>query len=186
MKKSDYRSFSIKTTRGADDYASMREALGRRFSHIGDGTLSLGEMPDLILIDGGDAHVGVVRSVMEERGIEIPLFGMVKDDYHKTRAMTDGKREISIAKEQGVYAFIYNIQEEAHRFALKNSSGAKRKTLTRSSLEKIKGIGPKKAKLLLAEMPLGRIRTASKEELAEIKGISSSDAGNIYEHYRRR
>ena len=186
MKKSDYRSFSIKTTRGADDYASMREALGRRLSHIGDGTLSLGEMPDLILIDGGDAHVGVVRSVMEERGIEIPLFGMVKDDYHKTRAMTDGKREISIAKEQGVYAFIYNIQEEAHRFALKNSSGAKRKTLTRSSLEKIKGIGPKKAKLLLAEMPLGKIREASVKELSAIKGISAADAENIYEHYRRR
>ncbi len=186
MKKSDYRSFSIKTTRGADDYASMREALGRRLSHIGDGTLSLGEMPDLILIDGGDAHVGVVRSVMEEHGIDIPLFGMVKDDYHKTRAITDGKREISIAKEQGVYAFIYNIQEEAHRFALKNSSGAKRKTLTRSSLERIKGIGPKKAKLLLAEMPLGKIREASVKELSAIKGISSSDAENIYEHYRRR
>lgn len=186
MKKSDYRSFSIKTTRGADDYASMREALGRRLSHIGDGTLSLGEMPDLILIDGGDAHVGVVRSVMEERGIDIPLFGMVKDDYHKTRAITDGKREISIAKEQGVYAFIYNIQEEAHRFALKNSSGAKRKTLTRSSLEKIKGIGPKKAKLLLAAMPLGRIRTASVEELSDIKGVSRADAESIYEYYRKK
>lgn len=186
LKKSDYRVFSVKTTLGADDYGSMREVLGRRFAHIGDGTQSLGDAPDLILLDGGATHVGVVRALMEERGIEIPLFGMVKDDYHKTRAITDGEREISIAQEQGVYAFVYNLQEEAHRFALKHSQGAKIKTMTHSTLEKIKGIGPKKAKLLLSAMPLAKIRTAGKSELSAISGISESDAERIYEYYHKK
>ena len=186
LKKSDYRVFSVKTMLGADDYGSMREVLGRRFAHIGDGTQSLGDAPDLILLDGGAAHVGVVHRLMEERGIEIPLFGMVKDDYHKTRAITDGEREISIAQEQGVYAFVYTLQEEAHRFALKHSQGAKIKTMTRSSLEKIRGIGPKKAKLLLASMPLAKIRTAEKKELSAISGISISDAERIYEYYHKK
>ena len=185
MKKSDYRVFTVKTVAGADDYASMREALSRRFSHIGDGSLSLGESPDLILLDGGASHVSVIRSLMEERGIDISLFGMVKDEFHKTRAITDGKREISIAHEQGVYALIYSIQEEAHRFAVKHSSGGKIKTMTHSSLEKIKGIGPKKARLLLSKMPLAKIRTATREELSDIRGISETDAENICEYYRK-
>ncbi len=186
LKKSDYRIFTVKTTLGADDYGSMREVLSRRFAHMGDGTQSLGECPDLILLDGGVGHVNTVRALMEEKGIDIPLFGMVKDDFHKTRAITDGSAEISIAKEQGVYAFVYKIQEEAHRFAVKSSSGAKRKSLTTSSLEKIKGIGKKKAKLLLCEMPLARIRRAEREELEKIKGISKTDAQNIYEYYKKQ
>ena len=185
LKKSDYRTFTVKTTAGADDYGSMREALGRRFSHIGDGSASLGDSPDLILLDGGAAHVGVVRELMVSKGIEIPLFGMVKDDFHKTRAITDGEREISIAQESGVYAFVYKLQEEAHRFAVKKSQGAKIKTLTHSSLEKISGIGPKKAKLLLHSMPLFKIRTAEVDELAAVKGVSRTDAQNIYEYFHK-
>ncbi len=185
FKRGDYRTFTVKTTAGADDYASMREVLGRRLAHIGDGSPSLGECPDLILLDGGDAHVSVVRGVMEERGMEIPLFGMVKDDFHKTRAITDGEREISIALETGVYSLVYNIQEEAHRFAVKNTMKKKTRTLTHSSLEKIKGIGPKKAKMLLCAMPLGKIRAASLQELSQIKGISRADAESIYTYYNK-
>ena len=186
LKKSDYRLFSIKTTDGADDYGSMREALTRRLSHIGDGTLSLGEMPDLILVDGGDAHVGVAREVLQGLSLEIPVFGMVKDDFHKTRALTDGKNEISIAKEFDMYAFIYNLQEEAHRFAVKSSSKGKIKTMTHSSLEKIEGIGPAKAKALLAAMPLGKIRTASVSELAAVKGIGVADAERIAKYFEEK
>ena len=186
LKKSDYRLFSIKTTDGADDYGSMREALTRRLSHIGDGTLSLGEMPDLILVDGGDAHVGVAREVLQGLSLEIPVFGMVKDDFHKTRALTDGKNEISIAKEFDMYAFIYNLQEEAHRFAVKSSSKGKIKTMTHSSLEKIEGIGPAKAKALLAAMPLGKIRTASVSELAAVKGIGVGDAERIAKYFEEK
>ena len=186
LKKSDYRLFNIKTTDGADDYGSMREALTRRLTHVGDGTLSLGRMPDLLLIDGGDAHVGVAKSVLSSLGLEIAAFGMVKDDFHKTRALTDGEREISIAKEFDVYAFIYNLQEEAHRFAVKNSQKNKIKTMTHSTLEKIEGIGPMKAKALLASMPLGKIRTASVDELMTVKGIGKADAERIHEYFKKR
>jgi excinuclease ABC subunit C len=185
LKKSDYRLFNIKTTAGRDDYGSMREALSRRLSHIGDGTLSLGAVPDLILLDGGVGQVGAVREILEKKEIDIPLFGMVKDDYHKTRAITDGKREISIAHELNVYAFIYKIQEEAHRFAVKASSGGKIKTMTKSTLEKIDGIGPKKAKLLLSQKKLSEIRQMSREELGGLNGISEKDAENIYKYYHK-
>ena len=186
LKKSDYRLFSIKTTDGADDYGSMREALTRRLSHIGDGTGSLGDMPDLILVDGGDAHVGVAKGVLTSLSLEIPVFGMVKDDFHKTRALTDGKNEISIAKEFDMYAFIYNLQEEAHRFAVKSSQKGKIKTMTHSSLEKIEGIGPAKARALLAAMPLGKIRTATVEEISSVKGIGTSDAERIVAYFKEK
>ena len=185
LKKSDYRIFNIKTTDGRDDYASMREALTRRLSHIGDSSLSFSELPDVILVDGGVGHVGVAKEVLAEYDLDVPLFGMVKDDFHKTRALTDGKNEISIAHELGVYTFVYNIQEEAHRFAVKNTMGQKKKSLTRSSLESIQGIGPGKAKKLLRAMPLGKIRTSSIEELSAIAGISQRDAEAIYKYYHK-
>ncbi len=186
LKKSDYRLFSIKTTDGADDYGSMREALTRRLSHIGDGSGSLGEMPDLILVDGGDAHVGVAKSVLASMSLEIAVFGMVKDDFHKTRALTDGKNEISIAKEFDMYAFIYNLQEEAHRFAVKNSQRGKIKTMTHSTLEKIEGIGPSKARALLSAMPMARIRAASAEELCAVRGIGRADAERIEAYFKEK
>ena len=162
----------------------MREALSRRLSHIGDGSASLGERPDLILLDGGDTHVGAVKPIIKKLEMDIPVFGMVKDDFHKTRAITDGEREISIALEMNVYAFVYNIQEEAHRFAYLSSQNSKLKSLTASSLERIDGIGKKKAKLLLSAMSISDIKIAEREELEKIKGISERDAKNIYEYYR--
>ena len=186
LKRSEYRSFNIRTTNGADDYGSMREVLERRLRHIGDGTPSLGERPDLILLDGGDAHVAVGKEVLRGMELDIPIYGMVKDDYHKTRAITDGEREISIALEMGVYTFVYNLQEEVHRFAIKHTSASKRKSLTRSSLNDINGIGPAKAKALLAAMPLAKIRTATAEELSCVKGISKRDAESIVEYYKTK
>jgi len=186
LKKSDYRAFSIKSTGGQDDYGSMREALSRRLSHIGDGTLSLGSLPDLILLDGGVGHVCAIKELFAELDVDIPVFGMVKDEYHKTRAITDGNEEISIAREMNVYTFIYNLQEEAHRFALKHSSRDKSKKLTNSSLTVIPGIGEKKAKILLDALSYSKIKTASKEALASIKGISQKDAQAIYEYFNKR
>jgi len=186
LRKSDYRVFNIRTAEGADDYGSMREALRRRLTHVGDGSESLGEMPDLILIDGGKGHVNVAREVFLELGVEISVYGMVKDDFHKTRALTDGEADIAIAREMNVYALIYKIQEEAHRFAVKNSSGAKIRTLTHSSLEKIKGIGPKKAKVLLSKMTLSEIRNSQVERLSAIDGITERDAISIYEYFKEK
>lgn len=186
LKKSDYRVFGIKSTDGVDDYASMREAVGRRLAHIGDGSASLSCTPDLILLDGGAGHVGVIKDLLAAINEEIPVFGMVKDDFHKTRAITDGEREISIAQETAAYTFVYGLQEEAHRFAVKHSTGAKTRTLTHSSLEKIEGIGPAKAKALLAAMPLSVIREADVESLARVKGISDTDAKKIYAYFKEK
>ena len=183
-KRSEYRTFKIQTTDGRDDYGSMREALSRRLSHIGDGSASLGERPDLILLDGGEGHVNAVKPLIKKLEMDIPVFGMVKDDFHKTRAITDGEKEISIALELNVYAFVYNIQEEAHRFSYLSSQNTKIKSITASSIEKIDGIGKKKAKLLLSAMSISDIKIAEAEELAKIKGISEKDAKNIYEYYR--
>lgn len=186
LKKSDYRAFAIKSTDGQDDYGSMREALRRRLSHIGDGTASLGDTPDLILLDGGVGHVGAIKELFRELDVDIPVFGMVKDEYHKTRAITDGDEEISIAREMNVYTFIYNLQEEAHRFALKHSSKDKSKKLTTSTLTKIYGIGEKKARLLLDAMPYAKIKTASEKELTSIRGISEKDARAIHEYFNKK
>lgn len=184
FRRSDYRSFTIKTVEGVDDYASMREALHRRLSHLSDESGSFSETPDLILLDGGKGHVSTIRALMDEMGIDIPVFGMVKDDFHKTRALCDDEREISIAREQSVFSLVYKIQEEVHRYSVSRMDTAKRRTLTTSSLEKINGIGKAKAKTLLTYFGgLSGVRTASKEALASVKGISARDADNIYEYF---
>ncbi len=186
MKRSDYRTFRIGSTDGIDDYGAMREALSRRLSHIGDGSPSLGEAPDLILLDGGVGHVHVGQEALREAGLSIPVFGMVKDDFHKTRAMTDGENEISIAAEGAVFAMIYKIQEEVHRVAVKHTMDAKRKTLRRSKLEDIPGIGPQRAKALLAAFRgLARLRAASEDDIAAVRGISPREAAAVYRHFHK-
>lgn len=183
-KRPDYRTFRIKTTDGADDYGAMREALTRRLAHIGDGTASLGQAPDLILLDGGVGHVHTVRPLAEAQTPPIPVFGMVKDDFHKTRCLTDGEHDISIANEQSLFVFIYGIQEEVHRVAVRGMMGAKRKTLKHSSLEKIPGIGPRKAAALLKAFgTLTALRQADAEALARVRGITSTDALQVYAYY---
>lgn len=183
--KAEYRHFKIKSVEGTtDDYASMREALDRRLEHLSDGEGSFSRLPDLILLDGGRGHVGVVRELMAERGLDIPVFGMVKDDFHKTRALCTEDGEISIARENAVFVLVYRIQEEVHRFTVSRMDAAKRKTLTHSSLTKIKGIGDAKAKALLAAFGgIAGVKSATEEELAAVKGISKTDAANIRAYY---
>lgn len=183
-KKGDYRSFNIRDVKDTDDYACMRETLKRRLSHLADEHGSMSEYPDLILLDGGKTHVGAVKQVLFEMKIDIPVFGMVKDDFHKTRALCTDSEEISIAREQAIYGLIFKIQEEVHRYTVSKMSNAKSKTIKKSSLEKIKGIGPAKAKALLLHFGgLGAIKAASFDELCAVKGISEQDARNILEHY---
>ncbi|MGN1048589.1 MAG: excinuclease ABC subunit UvrC [Eubacteriales bacterium] len=184
FRRSDYRSFTIKTVDGVDDYASMREALSRRLAHLSDESGSFSERPDLILLDGGKGHVSTIRALMREIGIDIPVFGMVKDDFHKTRALCDAENEISIAREQSVFSLVYRIQEEVHRFSVSRMESAKRKTLTTSSLEKISGIGKAKSKLLLTYFGgLDGVRRASRDELLAVRGITERDADNVFEYF---
>lgn len=184
--KSDYRIFNIKTVEGIDDYASMREAISRRISHLlSDKKGSFSEYPDLMLIDGGKGHVSVVKEVLDQYGVDIPVFGMVKDDYHKTRALCDGMNEINIAKDRAIFSLIYRIQEEVHRFTVGKTTKAKSSTLRRSSLESISGIGAAKAKKLLLHFgTLTAIKRAQVDELMKVSGIGAKDAEEIYKYFR--
>ena len=183
----DYRLFRIESTAIANDYASMKEAIRRRLSHIGDGSASLGTAPDLVLVDGGRPQVSAAKEAMEEAGITLPIFGMVKDDFHKTRALSDGEGDISIASDRGIYRLIYTMQEEAHRFAVRSVHGKKRKSLRHSSLEEIAGIGPKKAAILLKHYgSLAKIKTADAEELAAIPGITETDSRRIRAYFDKK
>ena len=173
-KKSDYRVFNIK--HGAqDDYSAMREVIARRIGHKDELPL-----PDLFLIDGGENHIAVVRAVLAENGIDVPALGMVKDEHHKTRVLVDERGEISIALEMPVFVLIYGIQEEVHRFTVGRMTEKKRKTIRRSTLENVKGVGASKAKALLGRFGgLSGIRAASTDEIASVKGITPEIAERI-------
>ena len=182
--RSDYRSFKITDLGGVDDYSSMRETISRRLTHLDDGEGSFSELPDLILLDGGRGHVSVIRALLLERGIDIPVFGMVKDDFHKTRALCTDTEEISIAREREVFSLIYRIQEEVHRFTVSRMDNAKRKTLRTSSLTKIHGIGDAKAKKLLAAFGgMGALKSASQDEIAAVRGITKADAASVWTYF---
>ena len=185
LKKNDYRSFKI-STGTQDDYAAMREALSRRLSHLGDTEGSFSIIPDLILLDGGRGHVSVIRELMDELGLDIPVFGMVKDEHHKTRALTDGENEIAIAREQSVFVFIYKLQEEVHRYSITRMGNAKRKSVKTSTLEDIPGIGKTKAKNLLSHFrSLAAVKKAGAYELSVVPGITKTDAENIIKHFSK-
>jgi excinuclease ABC subunit C len=181
LKRSDYRSFSIKDIDGTDDYACMAQTLSRRFAHLSDVSDSFSELPDLVLLDGGKGHVSVVKETLSKMGIDVPVFGMVKDDFHKTRALCNENEEISIAKNQTIFVFLYKLQEEVHRYTVSKMTGAKLKTLKTSSLRQIKGIGEKKAKILLMAFDsMDELKKADVEMLKAIKGISEKDAEAVY------
>ncbi|MBQ9428505.1 MAG: excinuclease ABC subunit UvrC [Clostridia bacterium] len=185
FKKKDYRTFSIRTTEGIDDYGAMREALARRIAHLADENGGFSAKPDLILLDGGTGHVRAVRQLFSEIGVDIPVYGMVKDEHHKTRVLTDGERDIGIARQQSVFVLIYGLQEEVHRYAVGRMTGAKRKTLRRSILEDISGIGPAKAKKYLKLAgTLSVLKTADLSQMAAL-GIPYADAKKITEYFSK-
>jgi len=178
-KKSDYRIYNIRSD-FQDDYGAMRQAIERRISHADEMSL-----PDLFLIDGGATHVAVVSEVLREHGMNTAVLGMVKDEHHKTRALVDERGEISIALEQPVFVLIYGIQEEVHRFTVSHMSAKKRKTIRRSTLEKIDGIGEAKAKELLKHFGgLADVKKASAEELMQVRGINADLANKITEYFK--
>lgn len=184
-KKSEYRLFKIKNISDKqDDYASMAEAVTRRFERAKNNDEGFSALPDLILLDGGKGHVSVIKEVLRKMHIDIPVFGMAKDDYHKTRTLCSEDEEISIAKEKQVYMLVYKLQEEVHRFTVSKMRSAKEKTLKKSLLEEIDGIGSEKAKKILAHFKsLAALKKASLEEIKAVKGISEKNAENVYNYF---
>ena len=186
--KAEYRTFRITETTHADDFASMREAIRRRMLHLQNKDSSFSKQaPDLLLVDGGAGQVSAALEGMRQAGIQLPVFGMVKDDFHKTRTLTDGDHEINIANESSVFSLIYRIQEEVHRYSVGRMRAAKQKTLRHSSLTEIRGIGDAKAKRLLRHFgSLGALRNSNEEEIASVPGISKQDSAAVVAYFQQK
>lgn len=183
--KKDYRRFKMKTVNGQDDYHSMQEAVNRRFARFRSGDAGFSALPDILLIDGGDVHAGFAMQGMVEQGVDVPVFGMVKDDKHRTKALiTPEGKEIGIQGNPAVFAFIGSIQEETHRFAIEYQRKLQTKGMGNSLLDEIPGVGEKrKATLLKAFCSVKRIKEASEAELGKV--VDKRTAKAIYSHFHK-
>ena len=183
--KSAYRRFSVKGFTGQDDYRSMAEVLDRRFNEYkkhseAGGNEGFGRLPDLILLDGGKGQVNAVQPVMDAHGIDVPLFGMVKDSKHRTAAISTGGGRIDFNARKKAFGLVTNIQDEVHRYAVAYHRKKHTKSALSATLTEIKGIGPAKAKALMIKFgTLERIGNATEEELLSVKGITAENVKEI-------
>ena len=178
----DYRKFRIRAGTGQDDYGSMREAVYRRFARLNEGDEKFSAMPDLLLIDGGRGQVTAALEAMGELGVSVPVFGMVKDDRHRTRALVsaDGA-ELGLAGNPAVFALIGTIQEETHRSAITYHRSLRAATI-QSQLDQIHGVGKARRNALLQEFKTIRaIRSASVDELRRVVPLNTAKA--VYEYF---
>lgn len=179
-RRRDYRHFKIRDLEGPNDYASMEQVLTRRFQRLLEGDEKFSEKPDLLLIDGGEQHVKVAEQVLQGFGLDIPAFGMVKDDRHRTRALVrpDGQ-EIGIQAVPAVFALIGQIQEETHRFAIEFNRQQRKSRVQGSVLDQIEGVGEKRrAQLLKHFKSVKAVKAASLEELQEV--VPKNTASAVY------
>ena len=184
--KRDYRHFKLKDMVHADDYGSMEQVLTRRFRRYLDGDEKFGDLPDLLLIDGGENHAKVAVRVLEEVGLSIPVFGMVKDDRHRTRALVDpAGSEIGIQQIPAVFALVGRIQEETHRFAIEFQRLQQSKGVKGSALDQIPGVGEKRRNELLRHFKsIKNIKAASLAALGE--AVPKNTARAVYDHFHPR
>lgn len=184
--KSAYKKFKIKTAIGGDDYGAMAEVLGRRLERALEGDESFLPLPDVFLIDGGQGQAAVALEQLNKRGLHIPLYGMVKDDHHRTRALITAEgQEFGIAATPAVFALIGRIQEETHRFAITYHRTLRSKSMKKSSLEGIPGVGPAREKLLLKRF--GSVRAIAQAELEDLEAVLPKQAAQaVYEHFKEK
>ena len=183
--KSEYKKFKIKYIVGSNDYDCMREVLSRRFLRYHDGDKSFTDLPDLILVDGGTGHVHVALEALQNLNIHVPVYGMAKDDRHRTRALVGTEGEISLPVHSAAFRLITFIQDEAHRFAVTYHKKLRGKKAIESELEGIKGVGKKRQKELLKHFKsLKNIKTATLEELEAVPSIDKNTAKNIFDFFQ--
>lgn len=176
--KKEYRRYKIKTVIGPNDYDSMAEIVERR--------LKYGDLPDLILLDGGKGQVSSVQKVLDKYDVEIPLWGMYKDDKHRTKGLISQEKEIELDKTTNLYRLVASIQEEVHNFAISYHRSLRNKSLTKSVLDDIQGIGEKRKKALLAHFKdIDAIKKASVEELASVEGMNTASAESVYNFFKK-
>ncbi|MBP3309429.1 MAG: excinuclease ABC subunit UvrC [Ruminococcus sp.] len=181
--KKAYKRFTVKEEELQNDYGSMHEVLKRRLLHIvnQDGDEFFSRTPDLILLDGGKGHVNAVAPILRELGLNIPLFGMVKDNKHRTRAIATGGMEIQINNLKSAFNLVTRIQDEVHRFSVSYMHSKHKKKTYSSELLTVKGIGEKKAAKLLTKFKTkANLRSASPEELAVTAGVSLDTAKELW------
>lgn len=181
--KKFYKTFSIKTVEEQNDYACMCEVLERRFRNYFEKTdEGFSTLPDLILLDGGQGHVNTVTPVVRAMGINVPIFGLVKDSKHRTRAVATGGGEISLTKSRSAFNLVTRIQDEVHRFAITYQAKKHRKTSYQLELTKVKGIGEKKAVKLMTEFKTKEnLKKASAEQLAKAAGVNIETAQQLFD-----
>lgn len=195
-KRSDYRKFKIKSVQGPNDYASMEEVLTRRFTHglkereelaqkgLGDEMGSFSRFPDLLMMDGGRGQVNIALKVLERLGIEIPVCGMVKDDFHRTRGIYFNNEELPVDSHSEAFKLVTRIQDEAHRFAIEYHRSLRSKQQVHSILDDIPGIGPARRKALLRTFKSPEaIRDATLEELAHAPSMNARSAQQVYDFF---
>ena len=176
--KKEYRRYKIKTVIGPNDYDSMAEIVERR--------LKYGNLPDLILLDGGKGQVSAVKKVLDRNNVKIPLWGMFKDDKHRTKGLISQEKEIELDNTSNLYRFVASIQEEVHNYAITYHRSLRNKSLTKSILDDIQGIGEKRKKALLAHFKsIEDIKKASFEELLEVEGMNKSSAESVYNFFKK-
>lgn len=196
-KRNDYRKFKIKTVVGANDYASMKEVLTRRFTHgleeleqlretgVGGDFGSFTRFPDLLMMDGGRGQVNIALEVLGELRLDIPVCGMVKDDNHRTRGLYYQNVEIPIDKHSEGFRLITRIQDEAHRFAIEYHRSLRSKGQVRSILDDIDGIGDTRRKALMRHFKsLEAIQAATEDDLAAVPGMNRLAAKSVYQFFR--
>ena len=188
--KSAYRRFSVKGFVGQDDYRSMAEVLDRRLNEYekcrekGEQE-GFGRLPDLILLDGGKGQVNAVLPVLQAHGITVPMFGMVKDNKHRTSAISTAGGRIDFNAKKKAFSLVTNIQDEVHRYAVAYHRKKHTKSALSASLTEIKGIGPAKAKALIIKFgTLQKIGEATVEELMSVKGITQQNAEEIIKAFK--
>ena len=176
--KKEYRRYKIKTVIGPNDYDSMAEIVERR--------LKYGDFPDLMLLDGGKGQVSSVKKVLDKYNVEIPLWGMYKDDKHRTKGLISQEKEIELDRTSNLYRFVASIQEEVHNYAISYHRSLRNKSLKKSELDDIQGIGEKRKKALLNHFKdIEAIKNATFEELLEVESMNKSSSESVYEYFRK-
>ena len=183
--KQDYKRFKIEGLTDQNDYASMQQVLRRRLTHYVNGDAGFDKRPDALLIDGGVEHANAVMQVQSELGLDIPTFGMVKDNRHRTRALvTPQGHEISISGTPAVFALIGTIQEETHRFAITYHHTLRSRRVRGSKLEEIPGVGPKRRETLLKTFK--SVRAIEEASLTALEGAIGKAAGQaVYDYFHQ-
>lgn len=178
--KAGYRKFTIKNVVGQNDYACMQEVIRRRLQRYLDGDESFAPLPDLILLDGGKGHVSAVHKVLDDMNISVALYGLVKDEKHRTRAIAAEGEEIQINANKKLFSLLTNIQDEVHRFSLSFQQQTHKKKTYELELTKIKGIGEAKALALIKHFKTKQaLKEATAEEIAAIAKINSDKANEV-------